>query len=61
MPGAAYAQAAEPIEAVHELTGGRGADVVVKWAGVPEVFPEGQAMRRTTPAATAFPHLEGES
>lgn len=34
------------LEAVRELTGGRGADVVVECAGVPEALPEGLALLR---------------
>lgn len=34
------------LEAVRELTGGRGADVVVECAGVPEALPEGLELLR---------------
>jgi L-iditol 2-dehydrogenase len=36
----------ERIEAVREMTGGRGADIVVECAGVPEVIPEGLEILR---------------
>jgi threonine dehydrogenase-like Zn-dependent dehydrogenase len=36
----------ERVERVRELTGGRGADVVVDCAGVPEALPEGLEMAR---------------
>jgi threonine dehydrogenase-like Zn-dependent dehydrogenase len=38
--------AAERLAAVRELTGGRGADVVVECAGVPQVIPEALEMLR---------------
>ncbi len=36
----------ERLEAVREVTGGRGADVVVECAGVPDVIPEGFELLR---------------
>jgi L-iditol 2-dehydrogenase len=39
-------EAAKRVEAVRDLTGGRGADVVVECAGVAEAVPEGLDMLR---------------
>ena len=38
--------AEERVEAVREMTGGRGGDVVIDCAGVPEALPEGLEMAR---------------
>jgi L-iditol 2-dehydrogenase len=46
LSAATLATAAQRIEAVKELTGGFGADVVADFVGYPDVIPEGLAMLR---------------